>query len=179
MGEHSVNTPSHRISKLSALRRDTLRKIDQVGLAQTLSHGLKKIVRDLLQPFVAQSDPFDKKYGTDTERIISVGALDIPDVKLKHSLHHAAIRSPTVVASSPALAGTIHASSERAERLQFRIAAHAQVEVFWRKTSESVAGYFTVRPVGGRTTAAVPLNSYAPRSIVPSLPRAMPRASVP
>jgi hypothetical protein len=47
MGEHSVNTPSHRISKLSALRRDTIRKIDQVGLAETLTHGVKKIARDL------------------------------------------------------------------------------------------------------------------------------------
>lgn len=86
-----MNTTSHRITKLSALRRDTLRKIDQVGLVQTLTHGLKKMVRDLLQSSVTQCDPFDKKYGTDTERIISVGALDIPDVKLKHSNRYEAV----------------------------------------------------------------------------------------
>jgi len=81
---------SHRVSRLSALRRDTLRKIEQVGFAHTVAHGVRKIARDLLRSG-AETDPFDAKYGTDTERIISVGALDIPDTKLKHSNRYEAV----------------------------------------------------------------------------------------
>lgn len=79
----------------TALRRDTVRKVRQVGLLRTVGHGLRKLARDLTGGLPPQddphADPFDRRYGTDTARIVSVGALDIRDDQLAHSNRYEAV----------------------------------------------------------------------------------------
>jgi hypothetical protein len=82
------------VMKATALRRDIVRKVRQVGVLQTLQHGVRKLVRGLSADFTRRglpADPFDCKYGTDTTQIISVGALDIPEEKLAHSNRYEAV----------------------------------------------------------------------------------------
>jgi SAM-dependent methyltransferase len=69
---------------INSLRRDVVRKVRQVGVFETVKHSSISLLRQL-----RQNDPdvdlFDSKYGVDTARIVSVGALDIPGDKLQYS----------------------------------------------------------------------------------------------
>jgi SAM-dependent methyltransferase len=82
-----MKTESQKINWFSTLRRDIVRKVRQVGVLETLKHGVQKLIRKE----VASADPFDAEYGTDTARIVSVGALDIPNEKLEHSNRYEAV----------------------------------------------------------------------------------------
>ncbi len=83
------------VDRIASLRRDTIRKFRQVGLLRTLDHGARKFVRDLKNSLTSHPasrvDPFDLKHGTDTARIVSVGALDIRDNDLEHSNRYEAV----------------------------------------------------------------------------------------
>lgn len=86
---------SGAVGRLNSLRRDTVRKLRQVGVLETFKHGATKLIRDLTSDLAPQddpkADPFDARFGTDTARIVSVGALDIPDGKLAHSNRYEAV----------------------------------------------------------------------------------------
>lgn len=89
-----MNPDLKNIGWLDVLRRDTLRKVQQIGVPQTLIHGVRKLLRvfkENISPKKLDADSFDKKYGTDTAQIISVGALDIPDQQLEHSNRYEAV----------------------------------------------------------------------------------------
>jgi SAM-dependent methyltransferase len=80
--------------KLSALGWELLRKIRQVGIFGTAAHVGSKLVttlRGLVRPPNGEQEVFDAKYGTDTEGIIGVGALDIPPDQMEHSMHYGPI----------------------------------------------------------------------------------------
>jgi SAM-dependent methyltransferase len=83
------------LARIRTIRRDTVRKIRQVGVVGTAKHGMRKVFGVLSAGFTGQQDPghdsFDQKYATDTAQIISVGALDIPDEKLQHSNRYEAV----------------------------------------------------------------------------------------
>ena len=68
------------IGRLTAVRRDILRKVRQVGVLQTIKHGMRKLIRDFKGDLTPLNNPhahrFDEKYGTDTAKSISVGALE-------------------------------------------------------------------------------------------------------
>lgn len=83
------------IERANALRRDLQRKVRQVGMLRALGHGARKLASRLVcRPSasqIAERDPFDETYGTDTARIVSVGALDIEDSRLAHSNRYEAV----------------------------------------------------------------------------------------
>jgi SAM-dependent methyltransferase len=60
-----------------------------------LAHAAKRLASRLVgRPSasqIAERDPFDDTYGTDTARIVSVGALDIDDSRLAHSNRYEAV----------------------------------------------------------------------------------------
>src|SRR4051812_24936441 len=70
---------------IKGLKRDVLRKINEVGLMGTLkhisSHTIWRMRRAGAKATLAQ-DPFDLRFGTETSQPISVGSLDIPDANL-------------------------------------------------------------------------------------------------
>lgn len=73
------------LGSFDSLKRDFVRKVKQVGFWAAITHGCRKIVRNFTSPGADPGsgvDAFDRKYGTDTSLIVSVGALDIPDEKL-------------------------------------------------------------------------------------------------
>ncbi len=82
-----MKTESQKINWFSTVRRDIVRKVRQVGVLETFKHGVRKLIRGK----TSAADPFDSKYGTDTARIVSVGALDIPNEKLEHSNRYEAV----------------------------------------------------------------------------------------
>src|SRR5215813_12310064 len=77
-----------------ALRRNLARKMRQVGILGTIKHIANKLLRNFqgsLNLATENTDAFDLTYKTDTAGIVSVGALDIPDEKLKHSNRYEAV----------------------------------------------------------------------------------------
>ena len=81
-------------SKISALWRDVARKVRQVGLVGTIQHTSAKLLREsrgLVSPRTRKSDPFDLQYGTDTARIVSVGALDVSEEHFQHATRYEAV----------------------------------------------------------------------------------------
>jgi SAM-dependent methyltransferase len=83
------------VGGLTALRRDVLRKVRQVGVWQTFRHGTQKLARALKASLgrsrALHVDSFDLLYGTDTAQIEGVGALDIPDNQLEHANRYEAV----------------------------------------------------------------------------------------
>ena len=80
--------------RLSALRRELVRKVRQVGIWGTAMHIGSKLVkggRGLRSSAKKEVDPFDLKYGTDTDGIIGVGSLDIAADQMEHSMHYGPI----------------------------------------------------------------------------------------
>lgn len=82
-----MHAQASSIGRLEGLRRDVVRKVRQVGLLRTLGHCAQRLV----SRHQLRTDPFDARYGTDTCRIISVGALDIPDDHLAHANRYEAV----------------------------------------------------------------------------------------
>jgi SAM-dependent methyltransferase len=89
-----MNVKIAEVTHWNALRRDALRKVRQVGLIRALGHGTLKLGRQVWrrvgEPEHHRTD-FDLTYGTDTERIVSVGALDIAEESLAHSNRYEAV----------------------------------------------------------------------------------------
>ena len=75
------------MSRVATMRRDIVRKIRQVGLLETIKHGFRKLGRAQ----EVEKDAFDAEFGTDTAKIVSVGALDIPEEKLEHTNRYEAV----------------------------------------------------------------------------------------
>ena len=83
-----MTSDSRTIATVCALRRDILRKVRQVGIASTLWHATLKAIRKLRKVGRRRTidlDRFDSTYGTDTGRVVSVGAMDIPNEKLEQT----------------------------------------------------------------------------------------------
>src|SRR5262245_17604261 len=77
--------------KARTIRRELMRKYRQVGVYGTVRHATAKLfldMRTLMHPSKVQADTFDRIYGTDTSGIVGVGALDIPDSEMEHSMHY-------------------------------------------------------------------------------------------
>ena len=83
------------IERANALRRNLQRKVRQVGVMHALGHGARKLASRLVgRPTasqIAQRDPFDETYGTDTAMMVSVGAIDIDESRLAHSNRYEAV----------------------------------------------------------------------------------------
>jgi len=80
--------------KFSALYRELVRKVRQVGILGTLIRITSKLVqgaRGFISSAKREKDPFDPKYGTDTSGFVGVGALDIPHGQMEHSMHYGPI----------------------------------------------------------------------------------------
>lgn len=76
----------------TSLRRDIVRKVRQEGVLGMMRHAVGRARRDVKKILSGPPrDPFDAMYKTDTARIVSVGALDIPDEKLAHSNRYEAV----------------------------------------------------------------------------------------
>lgn len=81
-------------NRLSGLRRELVRKYNQVGLIGTVRHVSDKLTHDGLaffRPTNSTPDEFDQQYGTDTGGIIGVGTLDIAAGDMEHSMHYGPI----------------------------------------------------------------------------------------
>jgi predicted RNA methylase len=79
---------------VSAIRRDLVRKVRQVGVIGMLRHATAKAFGSLKNIGGRNSgefDSFDLLHGTDTTRPMTVGALDIPNDKLQHSNGYQAV----------------------------------------------------------------------------------------
>jgi SAM-dependent methyltransferase len=80
------------VERFVSLRRDVVRKVRQEGVLGMLKHAIVRGRRDVRKMLSGQlGDSFDATYNTDTARIVSVGALDIPDEKLAHSNRYEAV----------------------------------------------------------------------------------------
>jgi hypothetical protein len=65
--------------ELKTVKRELIRKYKQVGLLGTLRQGLRRLLQNQKR---SATDAFDLKYGTDTAKMVSVGALDITAERL-------------------------------------------------------------------------------------------------
>jgi len=95
MNEATTKFTSHKLPRrVSALSRELVRKIRQIGILGTAVHiGSKAINRAkrMICGNQEKIDLFDATYGTDTNGIIGVGSLDIPPDQLEHSMHYGPI----------------------------------------------------------------------------------------
>lgn len=89
-----VVSASLKGNRLSGLKRELVRKYNQVGFVGTIKHVSDKLAHDGLtffRPTNATPDEFDQRYGTDTGGIIGVGTLDIAERDMEHSMHYGPI----------------------------------------------------------------------------------------
>jgi hypothetical protein len=83
------------MSRVSSVRREVIAKIHRLGIAETLRLGTAKIFREIFKRDGGQSNevhPFDLKYGTDTSKVVEVGALDMADERMEHAVRYQTAR---------------------------------------------------------------------------------------
>jgi predicted RNA methylase len=82
------------LESINILRREFVRVVGQAGLLATLKRATQKLIQKVRNFSLSSAEPadsFDAKYGTETARIVPVGALDIPDEKLGQTVRYEAI----------------------------------------------------------------------------------------
>lgn len=77
------------INQLAALHRGFWAKIHQVGFRETIKLAGLKFWKELSGTDEKQAKhAFDLKYGTDTSGVVELGALDLPEDRLRHAVRY-------------------------------------------------------------------------------------------